>query len=459
MDPIAAMPMNTANVTDAQTARDMKGADGAEDAGFGQALMQGIAARNSQAGDGQDSAAEETVAAETVTEAAIEETPTADVAAVLDPALAALLADAALQQPAPAAAAGQIAVAAVATQAAQAPAEPVTAAVTSSAEEDIAQTAPAERAPADRALQRGTARGADRYPVERDRIERLTAEKAANDRTAERPTLERDAPERIAADRGTFDKMTERGAIERAGAARGFDRDGTELRDLRPLRDADDRLPQVRDKDAADTPTASFLAAFGADRGAAAETPLQTSPALSGLDSLSAASLSAKWGAPGAIGTGDAAPSPVTARVDTPMGAPGWGEAFQQKVVWMVDRQLERAELHVNPPHLGPVDVMLNLSGDGAQIAFSSPHAAVREAIEASLPELRSALDERGLSLGQATVSADSSAAREQFADQAREAAKNAQHGRSGGSGPIAAEAPTRAAAPIARRGLVDTFA
>ena len=31
-------------------------------------------------------------------------------------------------------------------------------------------------------------------------------------------------------------------------------------------------------------------------------------------------------------------------RVDTPLGAPGWNEAFQQKVVWMVDRQLEGAE-------------------------------------------------------------------------------------------------------------------
>ena len=55
------------------------------------------------------------------------------------------------------------------------------------------------------------------------------------------------------------------------------------------------------------------------------------------------------------------------------------------------------------------------MSDDAAQIAFVSPHAAVREAIEASLQDLRTALGERGLALGQAFVSADSGQAREQF--------------------------------------------
>ena len=54
--------------------------------------------------------------------------------------------------------------------------------------------------------------------------------------------------------------------------------------------------------------------------------------------------------------------------------------AFSQRVVWLVDRQQQSAELHVNPPpHLGPVEVMLNLKDDGAHIAFCSPHAAVRD--------------------------------------------------------------------------------
>jgi flagellar hook-length control protein FliK len=270
---------------------------------------------------------------------------------------------------------------------------------------------------------------------------------------AERAPAERSTLERIAVERGV-----ERGASERAVAERPAERLSGELH---TVREGDDRRLTAGDKGGADAPSSAFQTGFTVDRFAgAADAPMPVAASAPALDSLSAGALGAKWGA-SAVGTGAdavAAAPTATARVDTPLGLPGWGDAFQQKVVWMVDRQLERAELHINPQHLGPVDVMLNMTGDGAQIAFSSPHAAVREAIESTLPDLRNALDARGLSLGQASVGADSGAAREQFAEQAREAARHAHSGRSGGSAPVA-EAPTPARAAIARRGLVDTFA
>jgi flagellar hook-length control protein FliK len=144
--------------------------------------------------------------------------------------------------------------------------------------------------------------------------------------------------------------------------------------------------------------------------------------------------------------------TPAVVRVDTPLAAPGWNEAFRQQVVWLVDRQLETAELHVNPPHLGPVEVVLKLTDDGARIAFCSPHAAVRDAIEASLAELRSGLAERGLALGEALVSADPGSAREQMMrdENVREAPRTSDAAQNGG------EDETRAQ-PL-RRGLVDTF-
>ena len=142
---------------------------------------------------------------------------------------------------------------------------------------------------------------------------------------------------------------------------------------------------------------------------------------------------------------------PAVVRVDTPLAAPGWNEAFRQQVVWLVDRQLETAELRLNPPHLGPVEVVLKVSEDGARIAFCSPHAAVREAIEASLAELRSGLAERGLALGETLVSADPGSAREHMMrdENVRGAPRASDAAQSGGDG------ETRA---LPRRGLIDTF-
>jgi flagellar hook-length control protein FliK len=150
--------------------------------------------------------------------------------------------------------------------------------------------------------------------------------------------------------------------------------------------------------------------------------------------------------------TAEASPAVTSARIDTPLGAPGWTEGFQQKIVWLVDRQQQSAELHINPPHLGPVEIMLNIGDDGARIAMCSPHASVRAAIEASLPELRAAFDEHGLMLGEATVSADSGAAREQFA----QARRNGGAPQDGAPVALVGEGLT---VQITGRGLVDIFA
>jgi len=206
-------------------------------------------------------------------------------------------------------------------------------------------------------------------------------------------------------------------------------------------------------RDAAAAPEA-FLALVGSERFAPAETALSTFEVAAPVENLTSAALAAKWTA--VQGRTEAASAPATARVDTPLGAPGWGEAFQQKIVWLVDRAQQSAELHVNPPHLGPVDVMLDLTESGARIAFASPHATVREAIEASLSELRSALAERGVALGEAHVSADPGSAREQLQGETERASGH----RRGGSGPIAAQfgAPEVHSRPV-QVGLVDIFA
>ncbi len=97
--------------------------------------------------------------------------------------------------------------------------------------------------------------------------------------------------------------------------------------------------------------------------------------------------------------------------LDIQIGQPKWNGEFAQKIVWLAHQQHQVAELRLNPAHLGPVEVMLNLTQDNgthASAQFISQHLAVREAIEAALPRLRELMAESGIQLGDVTVGSES---------------------------------------------------
>jgi flagellar hook-length control protein FliK len=96
------------------------------------------------------------------------------------------------------------------------------------------------------------------------------------------------------------------------------------------------------------------------------------------------------------------------ATLQVPVGTTGWGESLGQKVVWMAGQQTQVAELHLNPPNLGPMEVRISVSSDQVSALFVSHQPAVREAIEAAMPRLREMLADSGMTLGNATVSSDS---------------------------------------------------
>ena len=136
---------------------------------------------------------------------------------------------------------------------------------------------------------------------------------------------------------------------------------------------------------------------------------------------------------------------------------PAWGDEFSQKITWMATQQNQSAELHLNPPQLGPLDVSIKMNGDQATASFTSPHAAVREAIEQAMPKLREMLADSGIMLGNAMVS-----------DQP--ARNNTDHasGKSQGKNPAApagtitdasAVQETRVSHIRHHNGMVDTFA
>ncbi|MEK7842801.1 MAG: flagellar hook-length control protein FliK [Pseudomonadota bacterium] len=144
-------------------------------------------------------------------------------------------------------------------------------------------------------------------------------------------------------------------------------------------------------------------------------------------------------------------------RLDARVGTPAWDGALAQKVTWMVTQQLQVAQLQLNPPNLGPMEVMLTV-GNGpdpqTRIEFTSPHLVVREAIQAALPHLREMMENSGLSLGSATVSADS------FQQQAQAGRQDHASPRQAENMPqIASELAAHSATIRVHAGLVDTFA
>lgn len=103
-------------------------------------------------------------------------------------------------------------------------------------------------------------------------------------------------------------------------------------------------------------------------------------------------------------------PAPHTAatRLEAPVGTQQWNGEIANKVTWMVTRNEQRADLVLNPPSLGRVEVSVSVNGDNATAVFTSINPAVREALEGAMPRLREALLEAGINLGQTQVGSES---------------------------------------------------
>ena len=111
------------------------------------------------------------------------------------------------------------------------------------------------------------------------------------------------------------------------------------------------------------------------------------------------------------------AATPSTALPTTPdtvdLNQKNWGRTLGHQLNWMVNNQLQQAEIRVNPPDLGPIELRVSLQNNQTSVTFFCHESAVREALENALPRLREMLDSQGISLNQAQVS-DQSLARQQ---------------------------------------------
>ena len=100
-----------------------------------------------------------------------------------------------------------------------------------------------------------------------------------------------------------------------------------------------------------------------------------------------------------------AAAAPVAVPIATPLGAPDFAEALGLRMAVLAKDGVQTAELHLNPADMGPVSVQIVMDGTQARVDFGADVAATRQAIEAGLPELASALADAGFTLAGGGVS------------------------------------------------------
>jgi len=99
--------------------------------------------------------------------------------------------------------------------------------------------------------------------------------------------------------------------------------------------------------------------------------------------------------------------------LEAPVRSQAFPAEFSEKVVWLAGRQSQSADISLNPPQLGTIEVRLSLSGGEAGAQFFSPHLAVRDAIEAALPRLREMMAQAGITLGDTQVREEAFSRRE----------------------------------------------
>lgn len=100
------------------------------------------------------------------------------------------------------------------------------------------------------------------------------------------------------------------------------------------------------------------------------------------------------------------------------VGSQAWQQSLSDQVVRMQLSRTPQAELTLNPADLGRLSIHLSLGEQTTSAHFVAAHQQVRAAVEASLADLRQALDAQGHALSEVTISGeDDSAAQFHWGD------------------------------------------
>ncbi|BEM78198.1 flagellar hook-length control protein [Serratia marcescens] len=116
--------------------------------------------------------------------------------------------------------------------------------------------------------------------------------------------------------------------------------------------------------------------------------------------------------------------APPAPQLNAQLGSPEWQQALNQQVLMFHRNGQQSAELRLHPQELGALQITLKLDDQQAHLHIASAHGQVRAAVEAAMPQLRHALAESGINLGQSSVGGESTP---QWQQQAQQQASNGQ--------------------------------
>ncbi|MFZ8198793.1 flagellar hook-length control protein FliK [Alteromonas portus] len=84
-------------------------------------------------------------------------------------------------------------------------------------------------------------------------------------------------------------------------------------------------------------------------------------------------------------------------------------QQLNEKIRWMVNARNTMAEIRLDPPEMGSMQVRVNVAGDAASVSFVVQSQQAKEALADAMPKLRDMLSEQGIELGDAQVRKDNS--------------------------------------------------
>lgn len=155
---------------------------------------------------------------------------------------------------------------------------------------------------------------------------------------------------------------------------------------------------------------------------------------------------------------GAPAANPTSATLTTPVTNPAWPQQLGQQLVQISQRGGEQhVQMQLNPAELGPLSISLKFGEQGAQAHFLSAHAQVRQVLEQAIPQLREALAEQGISLGETSVGEQRDPNAQGFAQSSGQQGTEA----GGEGGDIGLDEATQSAgsSPLILDGRVDLYA
>lgn len=110
----------------------------------------------------------------------------------------------------------------------------------------------------------------------------------------------------------------------------------------------------------------------------------------------------------------------MAARLQASVSAPN----INERVQWMMGAQKQVAEIQLDPPELGALQIKVSTQNDQTSVNFVVANAAVKDALEQQMPKLREFFEQQGIDLGDVNV-ADGSETPNSEHDQAQKLSGN----------------------------------